>query len=183
MRKIAVVGAHGVGKTTLCKGLCLECERSGRTYVLIDEVARSCPLPIGPNQGIEATLWILTEQIKREAEATLKNPDFILCDRSAIDPLVYLIVANQEELPAYLTDFCDAYSMGYNQMCLVRPSGLDIKDDGFRNVDKTFQLAINCMFENWVSLNAKILNPNQIFCEELDALCRRILNYEDGWNT
>ena len=183
MRKIAVVGAHGVGKTTLCKGLCRECKRSGFTYELVEEVARSCPLPIGPDQGLEATLWILAEQIKREMEATLKKPDFIICDRSALDPLVYLIVSNQEALPTYLIDFCDAYSMNYEDMYLVRPSSLEIKDDGFRNTDKTFQLAINGMFTSWVARTAKFINADEIFCEELDTLCIGILNHEDGWNT
>jgi hypothetical protein len=116
-------------------------------------------------------------------EATLKKPDFIICDRSALDPLVYLIVSNQEALPTYLIDFCDAYSMNYEDMYLVRPSSLEIKDDGFRNTDKTFQFAINGMFTSWVARTAKFINADEIFCEELDTLCIGILNHEDGWNT
>ena len=44
--KIAFIGSHGVGKTTLCYDLAARLKRQDRAVDLVKEVARRCPLPI-----------------------------------------------------------------------------------------------------------------------------------------
>lgn len=44
--KIAFVGTHGVGKTTLCFDLAAHLKRLDLNIDLVKEVARRCPLPI-----------------------------------------------------------------------------------------------------------------------------------------
>ena len=43
--KIALIGSHGVGKTTLCFELAAEFKRRGADVEMVREVARSSPLP------------------------------------------------------------------------------------------------------------------------------------------
>ncbi len=44
--KIAFIGSHGVGKTTLCYDLAARLKRQDRAVDLVKEAARRCPLPI-----------------------------------------------------------------------------------------------------------------------------------------
>ena len=44
--KIAFIGTHGVGKTTLCYDLAAALKKRDLTVELVREVARECPLPI-----------------------------------------------------------------------------------------------------------------------------------------
>ena len=87
--KIAVIGTHGIGKTTLVTNLYLYTLEHASNSRVICEVARECPLGINEHFTPESAVWIATEQVKRELDAKAKGADFILCDRSAVDPLVY----------------------------------------------------------------------------------------------
>ena len=44
--KVAFIGTHGVGKTTLCYDLAAALKKRDLTVELVREVARECPLPI-----------------------------------------------------------------------------------------------------------------------------------------
>ena len=64
--KIAFIGSHGVGKTTLCYDLASRLKRQDRAVDLVKEVARRCPLPINRETTREAQAWILHTQIADE---------------------------------------------------------------------------------------------------------------------
>ena len=73
--KIAFIGTHGVGKTTLCYELAASLKKRDLSVELVREVARECPLPINRDTTLKAQSWILHTQIARELEAEAKlNP-------------------------------------------------------------------------------------------------------------
>ena len=66
--KVAFVGTHGVGKTTLCFDLAAQLKRLDLGVDLVKEVARRCPLPINEATTPDAQAWILHTQIAEELE-------------------------------------------------------------------------------------------------------------------
>jgi nicotinamide riboside kinase len=175
MMKVAVVGAHGVGKTELSNALWSYCNRIGRTAEMVHEVARDCPLPIGDQQTIASTLWICCHQIERELEAEHRQPDYVICDRCILDPIVYLLAYKPDEVYPEVVEFCEHYSKTYDKMVLVRPSNKPIRPDEFRNTDKEEQYMIDNIFTNWVVGRCQLVDSDTIFGSQLDQLCKQIL--------
>ena len=64
--KIALIGSHGVGKTTLCLGLAARLKARDIALDLVHEVARRCPLPINQETSVASESWILHTQIAEE---------------------------------------------------------------------------------------------------------------------
>ena len=67
--KVAFVGTHGVGKTTLCFELAAQLKRLDLGVDIVKEVARRCPLPINAVTTYDAQAWILHTQIAEEIAA------------------------------------------------------------------------------------------------------------------
>ena len=67
--KVAFIGSHGVGKTTLCFDLAARFKRLDLNVDIVREVARHCPLPINQDTTLEAQAWILHTQIAQEIGA------------------------------------------------------------------------------------------------------------------
>ena len=61
--KIAFIGSHGVGKTTLCYDLASRLKRQDRAVDLVKEVARRCPLPINRETTREAQWRLVTSPL------------------------------------------------------------------------------------------------------------------------
>jgi molybdopterin-guanine dinucleotide biosynthesis protein len=70
--KIAFMGSHRVGKTTLCFDVAARLKRLDMAVDLVKEVARACPLPINKETTLEAQAWILHTQIAEELAATAR---------------------------------------------------------------------------------------------------------------
>lgn len=90
--KIALIGTHGVGKTTLCFDLAARLKRLDRGVHLVTEVARDCPLPINRDTTLDAQTWILHTQCAREIAGEASG-DVVVCDRSVLDNYAYLVHA------------------------------------------------------------------------------------------
>jgi molybdopterin-guanine dinucleotide biosynthesis protein len=143
--KIAFVGSHGVGKTTLCYGLAARLKRRDVVLEIVHEVARRCPLPInafGDDTDRAVSLasqsWILHTQVAEELVAAARYP-VVLCDRSALDNYVYLLVAagRQPGLEALVEHWMATYDM------LVIVPIIDVPSpDGLRATDPEFQRVI-----------------------------------------
>ena len=72
MYKIAFIGSHGVGKTTLAYGLAARLKRRDFDLEVVVEVARRCPLPLNEETTVEAQSWIWCELGLAEEES--RNP-------------------------------------------------------------------------------------------------------------
>lgn len=136
--KIAFIGSHGVGKTTLCYGLAARLKRRDVGVEVVHEVARRCPLPINEETSIAAQSWILHSQIAEELVAQARYP-VVVCDRSVLDNYVYLLLAaGRQEGPEGLVEY---WLRGYDLLIHV-PIVEQPSPDGVRSADPGFQRAV-----------------------------------------
>ena len=136
--KIAFIGTHGVGKTTLCFGLASRLKRRDLPVELVHEVARRCPLPINEETSVAAQSWILHTQIAEELVAQARYP-VVICDRSVLDNYVYLLLAagRQEQLEPLIAAWMASYDLLVHVPIVDLPS-----PDGIRSGDPSFQRAV-----------------------------------------
>ncbi|HEX6202180.1 MAG TPA: ATP-binding protein [Thermoanaerobaculia bacterium] len=137
--KIAFIGSHGVGKTTLCYGLAARLKSSDVAVEVVHEVARRCPLPINEETSVASESWILHTQIAEEIVAAHRYP-VVICDRSALDNYVYLLLA-AEPRPD-LDGLVDAWMRTYDLLVHV-PVVEEPSPDGVRSADPSFQRAVD----------------------------------------
>lgn len=137
--KIAFIGSHGVGKTTLCYGLAARLKARDISLEVVHEVARRCPLPVNEETGVASESWILHTQIAEEILAHHRYP-VVLCDRSALDNYVYLLLVSgrQPILEPLVDEWMRTYDLLIHVPILDGPS-----EDGFRAVDPAFQRAVD----------------------------------------
>lgn len=136
--KIAFIGSHGVGKTTLCYGLAARLKARDFSLDVVHEIARRCPLPINEETGLASESWILHSQIAEETVAQARYP-VVICDRSALDNYVYMLLSAgpQEALDQLVNWWMKTYGL------LVEvPIASDPSADGVRSEDPTFQRAV-----------------------------------------
>lgn len=136
--KIALIGSHGVGKTTLCFGLAARLKARDVSLEVVHEVARRCPLPINEATSLEAQSWILHTQIAEELVAQSRYP-VVLCDRAVIDNYVYLKLAHgaRTSLDHLIDDWLTSYDLLFLVPIVSAPQA-----DGLRAVDPGFQYEI-----------------------------------------
>ncbi len=135
--KLAFVGTHGVGKTTLCYGLAARLKARDVSLDVVGEVARRCPLPINRKTTLDAQGWILHTQIAEEILACARY-EVVICDRSVLDNFVYLLLsAGPQPIFASLVD---TWLETYDLLVQV-PITNEPKIDGLRSTDLVFQRA------------------------------------------
>lgn len=91
MKKIAIAGTHGVGKTTLAYSLA---ENFNHLVVKLNsQLARSLikkGYPLGQEATMESYIQYVIAQLRAEQE--LEKCDIFISDRTLLDPLAYAIV-------------------------------------------------------------------------------------------
>ena len=137
--KIAFVGTHGVGKTTLCYELAAWMKRREARVDMVREVARRCPLPINRETTLDAQSWILHSQIAEEIQLA-NEQDVVICDRSVVDNYAYLV--HRVEPPAALDDLVAQWIRTYTHLFKV-PIVTPLNFDGVRDMSREFQEAID----------------------------------------
>ena len=145
MFKVALVGTHGVNKTTIAYELSGVLKRKGRTVELLTEIARECPFPLNERATREAYQWIIARQIQLEIE---KSPraDVLVCDRAVLDNFAYYArrYGNKGEEAEALALYCRSWMRTYD--LLVRlPVTEALAPDGFRSTDAVFQREIDLL--------------------------------------
>ncbi len=137
--KIAFIGSHGVGKTTLCYGLASRLKAQDVSLDVVHEVARRCPLPINEETGLASESWILHTQIAEEVVAQQRYP-VVICDRSALDNYIYLLLSagKQPTLDALVDGWMNTYHLLIHVPILEQPSA-----DGIRSDNPSFQHAVD----------------------------------------
>jgi nicotinamide riboside kinase len=141
--KIALIGSHGVGKTTICYGLAGRLKARDISLDVVREVARRCPLPINEETGLASQAWILHTQIAEELVAQERYP-VVLCDRSILDNYAYLLLAKGRQ--AGLESLVDHWMTTYDLLIHVPIVDMPAAD-GIRATDPVFQLAIDQRLE------------------------------------
>ena len=138
--KLALIGTHGVGKTTLAYELCSLLKKSHHNVELVTEVARQSPFPVNAATTLEGQLWILHAQIAAELDAARRAPH-VIADRSVLDNYCYLVnkFGRQPQLESWLGWWMNTY----DALAGVPPVSTEIPADGFRSEDRVFQRRIH----------------------------------------
>lgn len=138
--KIAIIGAHGCGKTALAYSLCTELQKKGHRVELVVEMARRSPFPINEATSEDGQLWILHQHIVAELEASVRA-DTVVCDRSVLDNYAYFChkFGRRPYLDALIREWIGTYSL------LVQVPIVDewLINDGVRSIDRGFQREIH----------------------------------------
>jgi nicotinamide riboside kinase len=155
--KIAFIGSHGVGKTTLCFDVAARLKRLDLGVELVKEVARACPLPINRDTTVEAQAWILHSQVAEEIVATARY-DVVVSDRSVLDNYAYM-VHQAGPHPAYaplVRDWMTTYD-GVFKVPIIEPPSFD----GTRDTSEIFQREVDDIIE-------QLLDTFDVRCHRLD---------------
>lgn len=138
--KLALIGTHGVGKTTLAYEICSLLKKAHLNVELVTEVARQSPFPVNAATTIEGQLWILHAQIAAELAAARHAPH-VVTDRAVLDNYCYLVnkFGRQPQLESWLAWWMESYTL----LVGVPPVAADIPADGFRSEDRAFQRRIH----------------------------------------
>jgi nicotinamide riboside kinase len=156
MAKIAFIGTHGVGKTTLCYDLGADLKKKGLHVDLVKEVARLSPLPINRQTSLEAQLWILTTQIAEEIRSSAHH-QVVVCDRSVLDNYAYLVFAAGRQ--RWLEPLVNRWMKSYDLLFKVPISGT-ASADGVRDTDEFFMRQIDRLVD-------ELVEERKLACERL----------------
>lgn len=155
--KIAFIGTHGVGKTTLCYELAAALKREGVHVDIVKEVARLSPLPINQKTSLEAQTWIFFTQMAEEIRSGSQH-DVVVCDRSVLDNYAYMMLAFGRQLP--IERFMHHWMKGYDLLFKVPFSG-HLAADGVRDTDTFFAESIDKLVD-------RLLDERSLVHERLD---------------
>ena len=138
--KLALIGTHGVGKTTLAYEICSLLKKANHNVELVTEVARRSPFPVNEATTLEGQLWILHAQIAAELDAGSRAPH-VICDRAVLDNYCYLVnkFGRQHQLEQWLAWWMGTYAL----LVGVPPFADGIPPDGFRSENLEFQQRIH----------------------------------------
>ena len=154
--KIALIGAQGVGKTTLSHRLLREFPGS----ILVKETVRECPYPCDHGADFKTEWWVLSHSILAEQEAREKKSELVITDRCLLDIAVYTKLIEQSGDGRISTlqrriieDVIDQWfrESPYDAIFFVKVSpdiwkGRDL-DDGFRSTDAAWYEVLTAQFE------------------------------------
>lgn len=163
--KIAIIGTHGTGKSTLSYLMAAYHKKMGKNVKVVQEVARSCPFPINHGMTKEAALWIYLEHSRKELEAEHKH-DVVICDRSVYDSFAYAKYFGlmDDELSSF-EESAYKHLHTYDKIIFVK-SDLPLQTDGVRPNDKEFQKGVDDIITERIrNLNKIEIKSSEIFEE------------------
>ena len=136
--KIAIIGTHSTGKTTILENLSDYFRELGKEVITLPEYARLCPFPINENTTLEAQKWILLSQITEENKIDHKDK-ILLSDRGTIDNFAYLYRIGQSEAIENFERCAVAHMKTYDFVFKTQKLSLAAKEDGIRTTDLEFR--------------------------------------------
>jgi len=142
--KVAFIGTHGVGKTTLCYDLASVLKRQGVHVDIVKEVARLSPLPINRKTSLDAQTWILMTQVAEEIRSAALH-EVVVCDRSVLDNYAYMALAcgRQTAIERFVMHWMKSYDLLFK----VPISGAATAD-GIRDTDEFFMRSIDQLVDS-----------------------------------
>jgi drug/metabolite transporter superfamily protein YnfA len=142
--KIAVMGTHGVQKSTIALKLAsiLKQANPGKEVAVMPELARSCPYPVNENMTEDSQRWLMHKQILSEIDLGFYN-DIVVCDRTVIDGLAYALYGGLFDFVAINIQMAVDWFNTYDRVFWIRPGGHPLLCDNFRSVNVDFQVAVD----------------------------------------
>jgi thymidylate kinase len=146
--KVAFIGTHGVGKTTLCYDLAALLKRRDVNVDVVKEVARLSPLPINRKTSLDAQTWILMTQVAEEIRSASQH-QVVICDRSVLDNYAYMVLACGRQKA--IERFVDHWMKTYDMLFKVPMSEGTVSADGVRDTDEFFMRAIDQLVDRMLA--------------------------------
>src|SRR3990167_914608 len=172
VRKIAIVGAHSSGKTSLVYALAAALKKRDKSVGVVIESVRRSPFPLGTKEFYD---WVIPATILAEIDAA-QGHEFLICDRTPADTLAYMKAAGFK-IPDTLWNYLDDYLQSYESIVLLEPNR-PIVDDGFRHTDEAHRDAVVKAFrETFITLKASSYKKEELY-ENAEKLAEDILNAE-----
>lgn len=185
-RKIAIIGTHGTGKSTLCDYLSFRLRRRGYSVNTTPEHASDCPFEIN-GKDFRAQEWIVAQQFVSELEIQhqkggRKPKDFYIFDRSILDGYVYSLDMMKRErvdkLPGWMSQIVSDHigTYGFLFRTTIYNGGLIV--DGTRSVDPVWQNEIDKLFDHvlkkkevkYIQLPLNVEAEKELTSKEIDKL-------------
>lgn len=152
--RIAVVGTHGVGKTTLAQafvqrlaGENISCELAPEMPRVICNLANDNGFFRQGNNTVLKQILLIYSQAQIEFQKSQGRADIIICDRSILDHWAYTKYFFADALKRdgvlhlyehFISEFCRTYTKLF-----YIPIEFPLTDDGVREGDEEFQKAID----------------------------------------
>lgn len=154
--KIALIGTHGVGKSTASYYLTSLLKQNNPTKSIIcleENVRKIAKLTDGKLDDPRFPKLAISDQLFRELHSELIY-DIIVTDRSLIDFLAYSKVL-ELNLEYDYKDLCINHMKTFDKIYLMRPEHKNsgIANDGFRDTNKKLRNSVDDMFQVLLELN------------------------------
>ncbi len=188
--KIALIGAQGVGKTTLSKALINVFPNAH----IVRETVRECPYPCDQGADFKTEWWVLSHSILAEQEGRESATDLIITDRCLLDIAVYTKLIHEAKdgrisdiqrdmiertIGSWFAE--DPYDFIF--FIKVNPSIWKTRDidDGFRSVDMGWYQLLTSEFEKAIErlevasrTQLRVVENNGSFEEALSGIVAQI---------
>jgi len=171
MKKIALIGTHGIGKTTTSYGLAHMLKKLRYNAIVLNETARECPLPINQKGTEKSQKWILGKQLMNEA-VIHPSVDFAICDRTILDVMVYSEYSNIK-LSNAIRQFVLHHLKTYDTIFYLPIRPEYFKGDGQRSGDESYQQWVDKRFRFYVNN----LDFDFVVVKNDDNVLNRIMYY------
>lgn len=172
MQKIAIIGVHSAGKTTLAYVLSAHYKMKNVNVKLIHESVReNCPFPINADANQGTCLWNFHTQFLNELEAEAQGYQLAICDRSVLDTFVYFHAVNPENhITRSALEQASQWMTTYDVLICLEPADhVHLHDDGIRSTDRNYQQLINQGFRNALDKHCSHIAHRTILANSQDV--------------
>lgn len=145
-KKFALIGTSSVGKTTLI--LELESALKGKKVAIVEEAARYFFSRNKVDNPFSYDSQIRVQNLvkKFEEAAYKKNADIILCDRSVLDAVAYVMTVGRENEWKKLLNNVKDWLKTYDHFFLLDPNGINYRTDKVRKESKKIRESFHPSF-------------------------------------
>ena len=172
MEKVAIMGVHSAGKTTLAYIMAAHFKMKQLNVKLIHESVReNCPFPINADANQGTCLWNFHTQFLNELEAEAQGYQLAICDRSVLDTFVYFHAVNPKNaVTRAAKNQAAEWLSTYNVLVCLEPSDdVELQDDGIRATDKEYQLLIENGFKQALNEYGQHVKDKVIYANSRDV--------------
>lgn len=141
--RITIIGAHGVGKSTLSKELSTALNLPIIHDVVVEAFKKG--FEINENTPVETQFWLFARQLEEE-----KNTQQFIADKSLMDYSVYADVLFTDERVKSLLAEMVRKNINYDQVFYL-PIEFAIEDDGLRSTNIDFQKRVDDRYRELIS--------------------------------
>ena len=145
--KIAFLGTHGTGKTTLAHDLVTKLKKQGIDAGFLGEVARECPFSLNEDTTKKSQIWIILSQIIAEMESEERS-ETLVCDRSVLDGYCYYV--NKFGRSAALEALVGEHLKTYSKLIRVPIREGLLQEDKVRSTSVKFQADVDRQFDSLI---------------------------------